>query len=245
MFRSFRWSALIAGSLAASVAGATPASAADDVFVKEGVVVKPLSKAKQRRLERKLLRQPGNKVVIEGTPSALPSPEALAGMKTRSALRPRFGDLFGRRNEVIVGAPIVTRTGPIVAGPSTVVGAPKVITAPGDPLVLPGSAEVTPPARATRPPVVSTPRASTVPVEPEDELELPAERPATGRVLPPPADEIPPPVVSTPRPPAQPEPAPAPAPAADPTPAADPRPPLDPGPVTPPPAGPTLEPRPA
>ncbi len=83
MFAKVRWSHLIASALV--LAAATPAPA-DDTFVEQGVVVKPLPKWKQRQLERKLLRHPGNKVVIEGSPTVAPSAEAMAGVKSRRAL---------------------------------------------------------------------------------------------------------------------------------------------------------------
>ena len=250
MVRKLRWSYLVALSLVCAV---ITTAVADDVFVQQGVVVKPLSKRKQRRLEKKVLRRPGNEVVIEGTPTATPSPEALAGMKSRRSLRPLFGDRFARRNDVIVGPSVVTTPATVVSSSSTIVSTPTTRVAPGDPQVIPGSVEVMPSPRGVRPPVVSIPRGNAPPVEPLDEPEPTMERPASARILPLPADEIPPPVVSTPRGPAAPAPtslpstppAPAPAPPPAPTPALEPT--VDPGPLptTPPPAPepePTLEP---
>lgn len=235
MFVRNRWVCLIAATLSLAIAATT---VADDVFVKEGVVVKPLSKRKQRKLERKLTRRPGNEVVIEGSPTVIPSPDALAGTKARRSLRPLFPDRFGKRPDVVVSPSVIT-------GPSTVVTSPRIKTAPGDPLVLPGSAELMPTPRGVRSPVVSTPRGTTtLPLEPDDEPALEAERPASVRILPPPADEIPAPVVSTPREPAAPAPMPMPSIPANPTPA--PAPSVDPGPTPTPPlapeAAPTAEP---
>lgn len=233
MFAKFGWTQLIASALVLTVA---TSSLADDVLVKEGVVVKPLSKRKQRKLEKKLLKRPGNKVVIEGTPTASPAPEVFAGAKARRALRPLFPDRFGRRNDVVVGSPIITSPGFVVSTPRTVI-------APGDPLVMPGSVEVDPSARGVRPPVVSTPRGQSRPIDPTDEPDLEMERPGSARILPPPADEIPPPVVSIPRKPAtSPTPMPSPIPSTSPAPASPARgstvPSVDPGPSssTPPPA---------
>jgi len=212
MFAKFRWSTLIALALVLTVA---TAGMADDVFVKEGVVVKPLSKRKQRKLEKKLLKRPGNEVVIEGTPTTTPAPEVLAGAKARRSLRPLFPDRIGRKNEVIVTAPVVTTPGAIVSMPKTSI-------APGDPLVMPGSVDMDTTPRVVRPPVISSPRTQPRPTEPIDEPGLEMERPASARILPPPAEEIPAPVVSIPRKPATiPTPMPAPA---------SPAPPVDPGP---------------
>ncbi len=208
MFAPICWSSLIASILTLAVASST---LADDVFVKEGVVVKPLSKRKQRKLEKKLLKRPGNEVVIEGTPTAAPVPEVITRAKARRSLRPLFPDRFNRRNDVVVTPSVVT-------SPSSVVSIPRTVLAPGDPLVMPGSVDVTPSPRVVRPPVISTPKGPSRPVdptdEPEPEPELETERPASARILPPPADEIPPPVVSTPRKPStSPAPSPAPKPA--------------------------------
>ena len=254
MFASIPWSSLLASVLALGLA---TAHAADDVFVKEGVIIKPLPKWKQRRMEKKLLRHPGNKVVIEGSPTADLTPDVLAGARTRRAMRPLFGDLFNRRNDFIVAPPViaspsvvVTTPSTIVTSPSTIVSIPRSSVAPGDPLVMPGSVEIESPAPIVRPPVISTPRRS--PIESTDEPELEADRPGSIRVLPPPADEIPPPVVSTPRKAsASPNPGPIleptpPSPTLEPTPPnTTPAPSVDPGPtppVTPPVAEPVVEP---
>ena len=244
MFRRDRLPQMFAAALAVAV-GST--ALADDVFVQEGVVVKPLSKSKQRKLERKLLRQPGSKVVIEGKPTATPTPEAIAGVKTRRSFRPLFGDRFARRNDVIVGAPVITSIAPAGGSSKASVTGPRSGAVASDPQVIPGSVDVTPSARPGRSPVISTPRGTALPVEPPDEPELELDRPASARILPPPADEIPPPVVSTPRSPL-PQPAPAPLPTPPPAPApasvpeAEVKPALDPGPAAPPSAGPPLEP---
>lgn len=263
MFISSRWSHLVASALSLTVA---TASLADDVFVKEGVVVKPLPKWKQRQLERKLLRRPGSSVVVEGAPAAVVVPEPAGNVKVRRAFRPLFGDRLARRPEVVVGAPVVSSSSSVVtnssspaATPGVIVSTPRVV-APGDPQVIPGSVEVTPTPRVVRPPVASTPREPSATIEPMGEPQLEPEQPAPGQILPVPADEIPPPVVSTPRQtssstkptpqpvPVRPQPA---APTPDPVPApAAPAPSVDPGPAaptpssTPPPAPepePTLE----
>ncbi len=197
MFITNRWSHVLTAALTLGVASSTMA---DDVFVKEGVVVKPLSKWKQRRLEKKVLRNPGSQVVVEGSPTAVTTvPEATTGVKVRRSFRPLFSDRATRRSEV-VGAPSVMTSRPaIVSTPATIVSSPRSTTiAPGDPLVIPGSVEVTPTPRVVRPPIVSVPRGTVTPTEPGDESEYEVERPASVRVLPPPAEEIPP-VVSTPR----------------------------------------------
>ena len=203
MFASIRWSTLLASVLAL---GAATAHAADDVFVKEGVVVKPLPKWKQRRIEKKLLRHPGNEVVIEGSPTADLNPDVLAGVRTRRAMRPLFGDMFNRRTDFIVPPSVVATPSVVVTTPSTTVTSPGTIVsiprssvAPGDPLVMPGSVEIESPAPIVRPPVISTPRRLPAPVEPTHQPESEADRPGSIPVLPVPADEIPPPVVSTPR----------------------------------------------
>ena len=258
MFAANRWSSLLASILALGVAAA---HAGDDVFVQEGVIVKPLPKWKQRKLEKKLLRHPGNQVVIEGGPST--APDVLAGARTRRAMRPLFGDLFNRRTDVVVAPPVVAAPSVVVTTPSTTIASPSAIVsvprssvAPGDPLVMPGSVEVESPAPIVRPPVISTPRRSpspsVLPVEPIDEPDLDDDRPGSLRVLPPPADEIPPPVVSTPRKAsASPNPNPVleptpPRPTLEPTPASPaPAMPIDPGPtppVTPPVTEPVVEP---
>ena len=239
MFAYNHWTGVIAAALALTLASTT---LADDTFVQQGVVVKPLPKWKQRQLEKKLLKNPGNKVVIEGAPTVKPSPEALAGLKSRRSFRPIFGDRFGKRNDVVVTAPrtVVATPRTVVTGPSTVVSTPKTVIAPGDSLVIPGSVEVAPGARVGRPPVISTPRGQAQPVEPMIEPELEPERPATVRVLPPPAEEIPAPVVSIPHKPSAPAPMPLPTQIpSDPAPA--PAAPADPGPPSTPPAAPELE----
>ena len=253
MFAAIRWSSLLASVLALGVA---TARAADDVFIKEGVIVKPLPKWKQRRMEKKLLRHSGNKVVIEGSPTA--DPDILAGARTRRAMRPRFGDLFNRRTDVIVTPSVVASPSVVVTTPSTIVTSPSPIVsiprssvAPGDPLVMPGSVEIESPAPIVRAPIISTPRRTPLPVEPVDEPYLEADRPEAIPILPPPADEIPP-VVSTPRKAsASPNPGPIlepspPSPTLEPTPPSPtPAPSVDPGPtppVTPPMVEPILEP---
>ena len=240
MFAPNRWTGLMAATLALTLAATTQA---DDTFVQQGVVVKPLPKWKQRQLEKKLLRNPGNKVVIEGAPTVTPSPEAIAGVKSRRSLRPIFGDRFGKRNDVVVTAPrtVVAAPRTVITGPATIVSPPRTVIAPGDPLVVPGSVEVTPGSRVVRPPVISTPRGQAQPVEPM-EPELEPERPATVRILPPPAEEIPAPVVSIPRRPSTPAPMSLPSPTPVPsTPTPAPAVPADPGPPATPPAGPELE----
>ena len=230
MFRKVRWSSLVASTLACIVASTT---LADDVFVQQGVVVKPLSKRKQRKLEKKMQRRSGSEVVVEGTPTATPSPDAIAGMKARRSFRPLFADRSPRRTDVVVAPAAGASSGVVVSNP-------RVVNAPGDPLVIPGSAEMMPTPRTTRPPIMSTPRGGALPLEPLEEPEAGSERPASARILPAPADEIPPPVVSIPRkpapmpPPTTPAPVPVPVPTPMPAPES-PAPSVDPG-ATPPPA---------
>ena len=118
MFAKYRGSCLLATALGlgSSLTGAT-AGAADDVFIERGVVVKPLPKWKQRHIEKKLLRHPGNQVVIEGRTAVTAGTEVLPETKTRRAFRPLFPNLFDRRNEVVVAPPVVTTPGTIVTTP--------------------------------------------------------------------------------------------------------------------------------